>query len=699
MAADVGLPEGFVLDQAAPQQSGLPEGFVVDQAPAQQPASPDTIKAQQQEMMDAASDPLGLGGTEDTSAGISLGAAVTSQPYWAGWGRRFVEKARGLMGFVSTQEEQDQLARITAEENASIQKRLQANPDEAAAYNLGRGSATLGETYALGRYIPGPKQVGLAGRGVKQMAGRIGYGGLVGGAIAGSEVTPEGQSKAQQAAAGAAGGMALASVTEALSLTTRALVSRFTNKAQAEQSGGLLTENPAYAPGKKLEASTGVTMSPGQVTGSRALSQMSTPEGVKEAQAKQTVRYFLNLSNKVSSSPKLSPELAQKFSEAHDDILSQLVKTRKMVGDFQYARFRGSVDQIYAGKLFRAMDNIAKDAVPGTDAGQIIALRNKLGAELTATKGYLTPEQTLGWKERIDALLAGKSDIFKNLDKANQKRLGANLSDALFASLEDTADRLQLQGKASPALRLRQAVESYKKYSQPMKDLENSALSTVFRRRGADGKTVKLSPEDVGKRLMAMKPTEVRAVYKILDQYRPDLIQEYQATKLYEAATKSVARTATKAAARTVTETKFDPQEAMSRLGDKNDLRAVFDQNPQLLRRVHNGMALLDRISDRVATGDQALVSKAAEGARNAFSLNKIFLAGFGAKMLGPVGLWHLTSTEKGLAVLRTMATAPLKSPQFTAAAEAFIANLDDVSGDQAVQATLPPGAGQAAPQ
>ena len=78
--------------------------------------------------------------------------------------------------------------------------------------------------------------------------------------------------------------------------------------------------------------------------------------------------------------------------------------------------------------------------------------------------------------------------------------------------------------------------------------------------------------------------------------------------------------------------------------------------------------------------GSQSGVSKAAEGARNVVSGSPIFLAGSAAKWLGPVGLWKLTTTQGGLATLRALATAPIKTPRFTAAVADLIENLDDAS-------------------
>jgi len=680
-APQVALPEGFTLD-AEPAAPELPAGFVLDGG-----VSPDDLKSEQAEIVDRMSGDFGgLAEEGGSGAGISLGEAVTSQPFWAGLGQRFVEAKRGISQFFATKEEAERLANLTAEEVAARAQYHKANPQDAAAYNLGTATGLIGETVTAARYIPGPSKIGLGGAGATKLtgalkvAGRVGYGGAVGGGLAATHVTEPGEEKIDQVTGGVVLGALPTALVEGVAAGFRPLASLFTTADDAAASGGYLKPNPAYERGVALEAKTGVKLTPGQVSGSPALSEMRPPKGHAEAQAKQVLRYFAKLRKLVASGATTPVALADKFNAATDDIYNQLVETRRKVGDFRYGQFRQSVKEVYVDKLLARMDDIAKDAVPGTDAGKITLLRDKLAKQLDEAGGSLTPDQVLGWKERIDALMAGKSDIFKDLSKANQRRLGAQLMDSLYDSLTETANTLALQGKLSPATKLKQAVADYKKFSAPIKELENTALGALFRNKG-DPVTL----ESAGRQLMSLHPTELRAVYNILERHRPDLIQQYQATKLYDAMKSSV-RLTPETAGRLASQTKFQPQEALKELTRKDGLRAVFEKDPALLRRVRNGVALLDRVSDRLSSGvggRQSVVSKEAEATAAAVGGHPVFITRAAVKVLGPVALWKLTSTPGGLRTLRTLATAPRKSARFIAATEDLVMNLDDAAPEQ----------------
>lgn len=678
---EVTLPEGFVLDEAEAAPS-LPEGFVLDSAID---TEEDGIQAEQEAFMERASDPLGgIGADTEGGAGISIGEAVRSAPFMAGIGQRFVRAGRGISQFFATKEEVDAIARANEAEQAELDAYLAKHPADRAAFNLGKALGIIGETATLARYIPSPSKVGITGRGIKSSLFRVGYSGAVGGGVAASEVTEPGESKGEQVAKGTAFGAVPASIVESLSMAARPVASLFITSRGARDSGGLLTPNPAFERGRRLERATGVRLTPGQVSGSIALSEMRPPKGFAEKQAHQTLRYFVKVRDQFTQQPKPAVELARKLDDVTDEIYRGLIETRRKVGDFRYSKFRNSVKEVFVDKLAAKMDELGAQAVPNTDEALVLSMRQQLAKQLDETGGVLTPQQLLGWQQRFNDLLAGKSDIFKNLSKANQQRLGKQLMDSLYDSLDETAAMLDRQGNLSPAALLKQAVLDYKKFSAPINELEESALGALFRSKGP----TKLTPEAIARKLMQLEPSQVRGVYNVLARYNPSLIDEYRATKLYNAMQTSIKITP-QTAGRLAGQTKFQPAAALKELTKKNGLRAVFEQDPKLLARVQRGIALLDRISDRVgvgAGGNQGLQSRSAEIAGNVFSGNPIFISRTAAKILGPVGLWKLTATEEGRQILRTLATAPLTSPKYTAAVENLVLNLDDASMQENAQ-------------
>lgn len=631
------------------------------------------IPSQQQEIVDRMSGELGgIGERGVEEGGISLGEAIMSAPFRAALGEKFVSIGRGVKQIFSSDEESEAIAKTAAEEKALVNKRLEQNPRESAAFNLGRGTATLGETAALTRYIPSPSAIGLGGGGLVKSIGRIGYTGAVSGGVAATTPTQPGETKGEQVALPALVGLGLGAAVEGIAAGARPLASKFSTKKDVSASGGLLKENPAFERGQILQKETGTRLTPGQLTGSPGLSEMRPPQEFVNAQTKETLRFFKSVRDTVSKQAKPSPELAIKLDDATQDIYKQLAETRRKVGDFRYGQFKGSVKEVYIDDLRKTMDKIADDAIHGTDEAKILLMRNKLVSQLDETGGSLTTEQVLGWKKRIDGLLEGKSDIFKDLAVANQKRLGRQLMDSLYEDLGNTGRILELQGNKAPAELLKRAVSDYRKFSAPLKELEESALGAIFKKD-------KFTPEEAARKLMSLDPSEVRGIYSILENHNPNLIREYQATKLYDSM-KSTIRTGSETAGRLAGETKIVPKKAIEELTKKNGLRAIFDRDPILMKKVNQGVALLDRIADRtISSGKQGAASRESEVARNVVSGNPIFISGTAAKYLGPVGLWKLTTSQGGIDALKVVATAPLNSARYNAALQSVIKNLDEL--------------------
>ena len=643
---------------------------------AGQAQAPDPVAEEQQAIMERMVD-TGMPPESGEGTGMRLGEALRSAPFWDAVTHRLKSAGRGLTQLFVSQEEADRLARQTAAEAAELIKRYEQNPSELAALELGKGATTLAEIIAL-LAIPSPAKLPfLAAPGLAPMLGRVAAAGALGGGVAATHVAEPGESKLWQIAPSVALAGGIQGGIEAVSGLVRPLASTVTTKQQAAASGGLLKENPAFEAGLALEQKTGVKLTPGELTGSRWLSQMTPPSGFLNARSKAAMRYFLQLRDKLSANPKPPVELARKFDDATADILDEMRRARKLVSDHKFAMFRKNVESVDAAPLYEKMRQLSEAAVPGTTEGPIVALTRKLGKQLESGNGTLTAEQTLAWKERIDKLLAGKSNLFKDVDAAKQKWLGAQLEDALYKSLEVTADKAAVSGRLAPAALLKDAVAWHKKMSQPINELRDSALGAIFGKQQLPSEAVqKLTPEAAAAKLMELQPSQIRAVYKILNETRPDLINQYQATTLYNAMKQAVKPEAGVEISASMT--KFNPRAALEALRGREEVRAIFP-DPQVRRGVMNGLALLDRMADRMTKSTQTFQSRSAEIARNVVSGDPIFGAGTTAKIAGPLFLWRATATESGRQMLRTLATAPLNSPRFEAAVVDLVANLDDV--------------------
>lgn len=593
-------------------------------------------------------------------------------------------KQLGMDVFGSKEQSQNYQQDITEERNLYEQSLAKESPAFKGGARVGQVAGTVAPTIPLLPALGTPAAIAKAGA-----LARVGYSAAVGGGLFGAtQPVYEGESRAEKMRNAAATAAVLTAALEPVSASARPLASLFTNRSDAEAAKGMLKYNPVFEEGVKTEAITGAKLTPGQISGSPSLSEMRAPQEFLNKQAKDATRFFLSLRDKITKEPKTSAQLATTFDDSANKTIDSLVAIRKKTGDVYYNLFKDSVKKIQGNNLLTKLESIAKDAVPSTPEAAAINMSKHLGRQLEKSGGALTSQQFLVWKQRIDKIAEGKSDLFKDMSIANQKRLGAEMSDALWKDIDETASTLGIAGVADPALKLKKAVDAYKNMSKPIHEIEESALGAIFGKRKMVSGEAKLTPEKMGERLMSLEPSEVASVYSILKKYNPSLIQEYQATKLYEAI-----RTANKltpgSSGKMATETKFDPKQALEMLlGPKNEsLRPVFATDPELMTGVARGVRLLDRVGDRVATvGKTGASQKAADVARNAVSGSPIFIAGAAAKYLGPAGLWKLTSTDGGRNLLKTIATAPLNSPKFSAAISDLVNEYLDIAEGQEIQ-------------
>ena len=207
------------------------------------------------------------------------------------------------------------------------------SPAFQSSYRFGKLAGTVAPALA----VPGPGAVGIT-----TGLGRIGYGAGMGGAfgLASGEPVQDKSQFIKQGLIGATLGGGLQSGIEALSYAPRRMASLFTTAEEAKQSSGIFKANPVFEQGRQTEQLTGVKLTPGQLTGSPALSEMKPPQEFTNQQAKSTLRYFTSLKNRISGTKNPSPQLASNFNQVTNKALDNLVSSRRDVGNFYFNKFK-----------------------------------------------------------------------------------------------------------------------------------------------------------------------------------------------------------------------------------------------------------------------------------------------------------------------------------------------------------------------
>lgn len=309
--------------------------------------------------------------------------------------------------------------------------------------------------------------------------------------------------------------------------------------------------------GGQVAEQTGVNLTPGQRSGSKAL---TAAENIARgsiwtrdqmfAGDQQRARQFLNAirktSREVSPTAISSEDFATRLQGTVKNMVTTLAKSRSDFGRQAY----GAVERAAGGapivRTSATQDEIAKivdefSGVQGSDAAAVAAQAerffNGLGGDGTITPGKAL-RQLQAWEQGART----GAGVFENVqDRTTAKTLARRLATALQSDLDDTASTAG--GSVGDALRA--ANKGWRDYSQKIDALEASALGRIVGEDFADDVAGvafnRVAPEKVWQRLDGLNPSELRTVRDYLSRENPELWTYYQRLTLERA--KDVAQT------------------------------------------------------------------------------------------------------------------------------------------------------------
>lgn len=427
---------------------------------------------------------------------------------------------------------------------------------------------------------------------------------------------------------------------------------------------------PVAKEGQRLEEVTGTPMTFGEKTGDPFLTKTEqsispTLETIAERNRslKDSVRSLTKTVRGVENKPEV---VANNVKDALDDAVGAAKAKRKVVADYDYAKFRRST----GGEKVITMDNakselakVAEEYKFGSSnmGRQATRLSKDLDADVNA-------EQFLNLRSRISDSLAGTGNLFKDIDKAVEKRIAGRLMDAIDADIESTSKYLISKGNQNAADFLKKATRNYSKNSEAIKQIEDSTLGRLF-------KTDTFVPEKAAESLVKMQPSEVNRAFSILRKRSPDQVKEVTALYLHNAVRKSIGDPSA-----TAVESTINPLNIVKTLMDKEHggavkLRAMIPDAEER-RQVINSVRAIERMADKSRPGSgssQSATSRSAEAARVAGGgFNTTFVAGLLAKIATPIGIRKALLTEAGRKNLMILSEPVKNQAAYTAAINYF---------------------------
>ena len=603
-----------------------------------------------------------LGQPEQFSEGFNIGFGKGLTGLYSGAKEAFFG-AGEKMGVVPGGTEQRMRA-ATDEENRVFSSSVAQEPE---SFRYGAGTGEVAGAVAPALVLPGGQSA----------AARIGLGTLYGAGFGAASHIPvnSDETRLGRTAKGAATGFLISGGLEAANRANpRNLLTRFIQRR---------TSTPIGEEGKLLEAKTGIPMTFGEKSGDPFLSsleqQLPQTTGTISARNKQLHTAVKNLTRTLNVSEKNPVKFATKAKDALDDTVGLAEARRSAIAARDYGKFKELFGEEKAIMTSSTLDELAKIAdeysVGASQMGrQSKTIANQL-AKLADDNGNINVNQFLNLRSRMSGVMAGKGNLFKDIDRSLDVKLAGRIMDALNRDVQGTAVSIAAKGNKPASELLTKAVKNYQKNSQVINDIESSAFGKIF-------KSDTFTPETAAKSIVNMQPSEVRSAFSILGRRNKETAELIKAHYIRDAIRGSM-----KGPEALATQSRVNPGELVKNLtshGGTEKLRAMFPDKREF-EQVLNSVRSLERLADTVGAtsgANQAAVSRSAEVARNVAGGPSLFWAGTLAKIAAPIGLRKALMTEAGRRNLQILTNPVSNQAAIIKAAQFFEEELKEDTGE-----------------
>jgi len=400
--------------------------------------------------------------------------------------------------------------------------------------------------------------VGVAARGAS--LGRAVSQAAIGGAAQGAiqPVAQDGERLTNTALGGALGGglagagrgiMATAENVLPQNVTARA-VNFFQNRSN---------QTPFAADGEALAQRTGIDLTPGMVSGSRAQTGVEnmarqsvfsadTAFQADERIANQAIGNVNRIMDRISPDGVSPQAIGDRMQRTVREAVEGISESRERVAAEQFGRIRRMVgdapivDYANTRDTLRDIVNEYTDVV-GADARRVRTQAQRLLDEIEQRDGF-TLDAARRARGSYGRAARGGEDIFSNVNRDVNRRIAGRMYAAMSDDLDAAGSRLDdIAGFGTdlpvpagttatrPSEMLRQANDDYRRHSDLLKAVEMSPLRRLLgdEINVDDFMTVNtLPPETVIARIGSMKPSELGMVRDFMERNSPETWQQYK---------------------------------------------------------------------------------------------------------------------------------------------------------------------------
>ena len=403
-----------------------------------------------------------------------------------------------------------------------------------------------------------------------------------------------------------------------------------------------------------LSQETGIPLDAAQLTESSGLEGLSgfsrmhpfsagVVQQFDEIVAEKSVQRLTTLLDDLNSTGS-TIQAGAKVASSYRSAVSEVLKKREVQAakDFGEVRLLSEGAEVIPSnatlaEITKLVDEF--DVPGGGDASATLVKRiKKIGKEISAD-GF-TANQMQRLLHLYGKASKGTGELFKDIDKGQQRLIAGRLFRALKNDLDFAAD--SAEGPAAQALRV--ARNNYNINSAPLTDLEENVLGRIF------GGRLDPAPERVVEKFATMRPSEINAAMNILDADTAQMVKrEYLSVGVEKAL---MGRNG-----------KFSPA-TFNTWFQKNskNLQAMLTQAE--FRQTRSTYQVLQKVAQRggVDGSQTAKWLMAWDVAKNMFTINPISIASRGVQMIAPRTIAKAMTTADGRRAVLTVAAAKTPS-------------------------------------
>lgn len=464
---------------------------------------------------------------------------------------------------------------------------------------------------------------------------------------------------------------------------------------------------------------TGIPVTTAEATGSKVMRSLEdfarrVPfvrdrfEAFDREQAQAAVTKINRVMDDLIPEAQTDLRAGQRMQQAFDDTLDRLVTMRREQARNDF----GLVGKLSDGKPIIDAKNLRAEIrslieefdVPGAgDANAALVNRAKvLLEEIKQPKpGEFAPQLTADQVNRLLQIYskasAGKGAIFDQLDKAQQRMIGARLHRALESDLDSAVatmekitsepagevakmyvrdpskpEQIQQAGKIAEALK--KARENYRLASEPINEVRDSVIGKYL------GTETPRTPERIADAMLKMKPSEMQTAFRLLGSADPQLKEG--TARLF------VERALSNSTEQTADGVRFSAAKFLKALPDE-DMAAVLTGGTAPGMEMKKVVNVLQRVAQKPAEGSQTagrLITWSMLGGGGAALLIAEPIStslGLGTTYLTANRIANAMLTPQGRQALTTLATTSEPTKRSLAAASYLIGQQTVGSGKQ----------------